>query len=240
MFSLKLKPLNQSANRSHTLSALRAAKRAASRAGRVGSGRAGSRRTETRYPRSARRRHLRKLFTYSRLTRVLPSITSPRSTMPTTWDQRSVCSSMNSSASRSSAPGSSPSARNRWIRSSVKPGVVTMVMSRSSRRGAHPGLFFQLPRGAALRALARVEPSGRHLPDEAVRRVAELPDEQDPGIGRARRVEEGNHRRGAGMAKDLELADGVVGEADGVQVEVDDAAGVEARCRDEGHGGKGG
>ena len=75
----------------------------------------------------------------------------------------------------------------------------------------------------------RVEPAGGHLPDVLVGGVAELADQEHArGSAPAGRIEERHDRRGSRMTEHLQLADRAVGKADGVEVEIDDAAGVEA------------
>ena len=61
----------------------------------------------------------------------------------------------------------------------------------------------------------------------------------DSGIGTPGRVQKRHYRRRTGMAQHLQLPDRVVRKADAVEIEVDDAPGVEAGGGDESHFGKG-
>ncbi len=76
-------------------------------------GRVAGRSRRIRQERKFGHAYLRKHCMNRRLTSVFASVTSPFSTKRITSDQRSVCSSMNSSASRCSAPDSNPTAMKR-------------------------------------------------------------------------------------------------------------------------------
>src|SRR5690348_174810 len=92
----------------------------------------------------------------------------------------------------------------------------------------HAGLLQELAAGARFGTLARREGAGGHFPQETVAGVPELADEENHGIVAAGVGRDRHDGRRAGVADDLELALGAVGEADGVDIHVEDAAGVGA------------
>jgi hypothetical protein len=65
--------------------------------------------------------------------------------------------------------------------------------------------------------------------------MPELPDHQNPGIGAARLVQEGNDRGGARVPHHLELTGGSVGKAHGIPVQIHDLPGVETLSGDQSH-----
>jgi hypothetical protein len=90
------------------------------------------------------------------------------------------------------------------------------------------GLFLQLAPSAGFRALARIESAGRNLPDVAVGRVPELLNQEHRRVGGSRLIGEGHNGGRARMANHLELTDGAIGEADLVEIQIQNAAGVNA------------
>src|SRR3954452_23697997 len=56
--------------------------------------------------------------------------------------------------------------------------------------GGHPDLLFELSLGTGGRSLTRIETTGRDLPDRSIGRMAELPNDVNPGIGTPRFIDE--------------------------------------------------
>jgi hypothetical protein len=100
----------------------------------------------------------------------------------------------------------------------------------------HSGLLHQFPPGAGLGRLARFQCPGGNLPEHAIGRMPELMNQEDPGVGAGRIVEEGHYRRGAWVADHLQHPGGAIRETHGVLVHVDHATLVEALRIDECHG----
>ena len=65
--------------------------------------------------------------------------------------------------------------------------------------------------------------------------MTELAQEQDTGIGCARRVHERHHGGRTGVADHLQLPDASIGEPHGIEIDIEDATGVLAFVRHEGH-----
>ncbi len=100
---------------------------------------------------------------------------------------------------------------------------------QATESSGHPaGLFLELAPGDLLPGLAvPIGAAGGDLVDVAAGGVPELPEQHDLGVSGLGLPEDGDDGGGSGVADELELAVGAVGEADGVHGEVDDAAGVD-------------
>ena len=104
----------------------------------------------------------------------------------------------------------------RWMRSSVKPGVVSSVVRGSIFCAVQPVSSFSSRMRAVARVFARVELPGGDLVDESARGVAVLLDQQELRIVAGRIGEKRHDRARAGMPHDLELGRRSVGKANGV------------------------
>src|SRR5690606_30481064 len=100
--------------------------------------------------------------------------------------------------------------------------------------GDEARLLLELAAGADLPVLAgAVGPTGGELEQLAAGGVAVRAAARDAGVGRRGVGEDGQRGGGAGVADELELAGGAVGEADRVEGEVDDAAAIDGAPGDE-------
>ena len=90
------------------------------------------------------------------------------------------------------------------------------------------GLLPELAVRRGIGMLTAVSPSCGNLPEKVAGGVTELSDQQDPRIATPGIVEEGQDGGGAGMPEHLQLADVAVRKLHRVDVEGDDATGVDS------------
>src|SRR6185503_13052966 len=92
----------------------------------------------------------------------------------------------------------------------------------------HTDFLEQLPLCTYPGILTGVQPARRDLIQVVERRVTVLLDEQDRGIGTMGIGSEWHDGGRPGMADHFQLADGVVRKSNGIDVQIDDLAGVDA------------
>ena len=150
-----------------------------------------------------------------------------RRSRPARAPRRAACAAPRSARRRRDcgAPRSRSNAAKRWMRSSVKPGVVQIAPRSHQAPGPLPGLFRELARGAGFRRLAGVELAGRHLEDHAAGRMPVLADQSTSSLGH-----EGHDGGRARMAHDVELEQRPVRELDALAGGFDAKASSHGLC----------
>ena len=157
---------------------------------------------------------------------LLASTIRPSPTISSTSEKATRTTSMNSSGSLESSPGSRSVATKSRITSSVKPGVVRCsidVCERGHGCRPHAGFFFEFPMRAFLPALLGPgRQARRYFVKIAVGRVPVLPNQKHVRVRVEQTAQEGQYGRRAGMPDHLELALTSVGEPNRVHTQPND------------------